>query len=225
LARTARAVVLARARAHLDAGKRRRGQHDPDRFDGECGALPSHVRFSRRGAAPRSKIRTFGYTSVSDHYIITERVVWVTSYSTTRSRDVDSPDGDDARPSRRRRLTRRRRRASMFAATSLSSATRATCAIKVRGRARKVIDAGGGARTRARRTRRRRRRRRARGGGTRTRAMARGVTRARTRDDERRSRDGRRKLRSTTRARGVGGSREGWRAGGGQGEIVIFGKP
>ena len=32
----------------------------------------------------------------------------------------------------------------MFAATSLSSATRATCAIKVRGRARKVIDAGGG---------------------------------------------------------------------------------
>ena len=84
---------------------------------------------------------------------------------------------------------------------------------------------GGGARTRARRTRRRRRRRRARGGGTRTRAMARGVTRARTRDDERRSRDGRRKLRSTTRARGVGGSREGWRAGGGQGEIVIFGKP
>jgi hypothetical protein len=32
----------------------------------------------------------------------------------------------------------------MFAATSLSSATRATCAIKVRGRARKAIDAGGG---------------------------------------------------------------------------------
>jgi hypothetical protein len=32
----------------------------------------------------------------------------------------------------------------MFAATSLSSATRATCAITVRGRARKVIDAGGG---------------------------------------------------------------------------------
>jgi hypothetical protein len=38
----------------------------------------------------------------------------------------------------------------MFAATSLSSATRATCAIKVRGRARKVIDAGGGAREPAR---------------------------------------------------------------------------